>query len=161
MHTCKDTQSRPSHTPPEARQNCFSSLVRPLAWWKSADERVDHALSPRLTSSAAGPAHHQTAAGTFTRSTVATSQGTMRKCFTLWLCLPSKLAKWVWGTYSLPYTVMCPVGAAFGRHVGSLGSSVAGNSCWELGQQVCIVAIEVGAKFEIKCGVCKRLSTQT
>ncbi len=132
IHACKDTQPHTyvlAHTHAHLRLNkTVFTLLWPLAWWKCADEQVDHALSPRLTSSAAGPAHHQTAAGAFTRSTAATSQETMRKCLTLRLCLPSKLAKWVWASGdALLFPLCCNVsyGSITGQDEGSLSSSIA------------------------------------
>ncbi len=118
-----------THTHPHLRPDkTVFTLLWPLAWWKCVDEQVDHALSPCLTSSAAGPAHHQTAAGAFTCSTAATSQETMRKCFILWLCLPSKLTKWVRASgYALLFPLHCNVsyGSIIGQELGSLGSSAA------------------------------------
>lgn len=111
------------------------TLVWFLACWKCVDEQVDHALYLCVTPSATVSAHHQTAEGSFTCSAAATSEETMGKCFTLWLRLPSKLAKWVWGSgVAVLFPSRCAVsyGSILGLHKGSLGSTVAWttrNSC--------------------------------
>lgn len=113
----KDTQPGQIYTH-HLRPDSFHSAMTPPG--SMVDKQVDHALSPRLTSSAAGPAHHQTAAGAFTRSTAATSQGTMRKRFTLWLRLPSKLAKRDRGSLAMPYSSPFYCAVSCGSSLGSI-----------------------------------------
>ncbi|CAB1449894.1 unnamed protein product [Pleuronectes platessa] len=68
------------------------------------------------------PARHQTAAGRFTCSTAATSQGTRRRSLTLKPPSVNEPGEFVWG-------------------------AVAGNSCSELGQHICSVAALSGGDY--------------